>query len=178
MTEKIWDALSRGSIPIYIGWDGMEEYIPSKDAIIDLRDFSSPAELSARLTEIATNDAAYAKVHEWRMKSPDQWPIKFRNLIRQVSSDMKFGICSTMKEGPNNHPPAVPTEKCDRSVNIMGMRSRSTRGEMRRGWEVAGWKVETAHKVDSNAVARVEIQSPMKFLTKNATTTRLNAFTR
>ena len=40
MTEKIWDALSRGSIPIYIGWDGMEEYIPSKDAVIDLRDFS------------------------------------------------------------------------------------------------------------------------------------------
>ena len=46
MTEKIWDALSRGSIPIYIGWDGMEEYIPSKDAVIDLRDFSTPAELS------------------------------------------------------------------------------------------------------------------------------------
>merc|ERR1712147_575440 len=33
-------------------------------------------------------------------------------------------------------------------------------------WEVAGWKVETAHKVDSSAVARVEIQSPLKFLTK------------
>ena len=176
MTEKIWDALSRGSIPIYIGWDGMEEYIPSKDAIIDLRDFSSPAELSARLTEIATNDAAYAKVHEWRMKSPDQWPIKFRNLIRQVSSDMKFGICSTMKEGPNNHPPAVPTEKCDRSVNIMGMPVTEYPGRDAAWWEVAGWKVETAHKVDSNAVARVEIQSPMKFLTKKCDDHKVECF--
>ena len=167
MTEKIWDALSRGSIPIYIGWDGMEEYIPSKDAIIDLRDFSSPAKLSARLTEIATNDAAYAKVHAWRHKSPTEWPIKFRNLIRQVSSDMKFGICSTMKEGPNNHPPAVPTEKCDRSVNIMGMPVTEYPGREAAWWEVAGWKVQTAQKVDPSALARVEIESPMNFLTKN-----------
>jgi len=166
MTEKIWDALSRGSIPIYIGWDGIEEYIPSKDAVIDLRDFSSPAELSAKLTEIATNDAAYAKAHEWRTKSPDQWPLKFRSLIRQVSSDMKFGICSTMKEGPKNHPPAVATEKCDRSVKIMGMPVTEYPGREAAWWEVAGWKVETAHKVDNTAVARVEIQSPMKFLTK------------
>lgn len=166
MTEKIWDALSRGSIPIYIGWDGMEEYIPSKDAVIDLRDFSTPAELSKKLTDIATNDAAYAKAHEWRTKSPDQWPLKFRNLIRQVSSDMKFGICSTMKEGPKNHPAAVPTEKCDRSVNIMGMPVTEYPGREAAWWEVAGWKVETAHKVDSSAVARVEIQSPLKFLTK------------
>jgi len=166
MTEKIWDALSRGSIPIYIGWDGIEDYIPSKDAVIDLRDFSSPAELSAKLTEIATNDAAYAKAHEWRKRSPDQWPLKFRNLIRQVSSDMKFGICSTMKEGPKNHPPAVATEKCDRSVKIMGMPVTEYPGREAAWWEVAGWKVETAHKVDNTAVARVEIQSPMKFLTK------------
>ena len=74
-----------------------------------------------------------ASAHECLVenKMPDQWPLKFRNLIRQVSSDMKFGICSTMKEGPKNHPAAVPTEKCDRSVNIMGMRSRSTGREGR-----------------------------------------------
>ena len=41
MTEKIFDALTRGSIPIYIGWDGFDDYIPSKDAVIDLRDYAS-----------------------------------------------------------------------------------------------------------------------------------------
>ena len=41
MTEKLWDSLSRGSIPIYVGWDGIEDYIPSKESVIDLRDFNS-----------------------------------------------------------------------------------------------------------------------------------------
>jgi hypothetical protein len=164
MTEKIWDALSRGSIPIYIGWDGFEDYIPDKNAVIDLRDYPTAADLAAKLTLISVNDDEYNKAHAWRYRSPDQWPIKFRNLIRQVSADLKYPICATLKEGPDNHPPAQATETCDKSVQIMGTPVNQYPGRKAQWWEEGGWKFETAHRVDPTATLEVEITSPLKFL--------------
>ena len=45
MTEKVWLALSRGSVPIYFGTDDIYDILPSPDAIIDLKKFKSPQEL-------------------------------------------------------------------------------------------------------------------------------------
>ena len=107
ITEKMWGALSRGSIPVYYGWDGIEEYLPSKDAFIDLRDYPTPETLAAKLRHVATNDDAYNQMHAWRYQDPNTWPLAFRNLIREVSDDMKGSICNVLKAGPSlNHPRA------------------------------------------------------------------------
>ena len=165
MTEKIFDALTRGSIPIYIGWDGFEEYIPSKDAVIDLRDYESIDHLAAKLAKIATSESEYAKYHAWRYKSPTEWPLKFRNLVRQVSSDLKFGICSTLKEGPSKHPRVEPfeqvTDVCNHDVNIMGIPASQYPGRPAEWWEILGWKADTAGEV-----AKVEVEDPTQFLHK------------
>ena len=166
MTEKIFDALTRGSIPIYIGWDGFDDYIPSKDAVIDLRDYASIDQLAAKLAQIATSESEYNKFHAWRRKSPSEWPLKFRNLVRQVSSDLKFGICSTLKEGPSKHPPVepfgrAPTDKCDHGVNIMGTPANQYPGRPAEWWEVLGWKADTAGEVP-----KVEVADPKQFLTQ------------
>ena len=165
VTEKIFDALTRGSIPIYIGWDGFEEYIPSKDAVIDLRDYESIDHLAAKLAKIATSESEYAKYHAWRYKSPTEWPLKFRNLVRQVSSDLKFGICSTLKEGPSKHPRVEPfeqvTDVCNHDVNIMGIPASQYPGRPAEWWEILGWKADTAGEV-----AKVEVEDPTQFLHK------------
>ena len=165
MTEKIFDALTRGSIPIYIGWDGFEEYIPSKDAVIDLRDYESIDHLAAKLAKIATSESEYTKYHAWRHKSPTEWPLKFRNLVRQVSSDLKFGICSTLKEGPSKHPRVEPfeqvTDVCNHDVNIMGIPASQYPGRPAEWWEILGWKADTAGEV-----AKVEVEDPTQFLKK------------
>ena len=107
ITEKMWGALSRGSIPVYYGWDGIEEYLPSKDAFIDLRDYPTPETLAAKLRHVATDDDAYNQMHAWRYQDPSTWPLAFRNLIREVSDDMKGSICNVLKAGPSlNHPRA------------------------------------------------------------------------
>ena len=92
ITEKMWGALARGSIPVYFGWDGIEEYIPSKDAIIDLRDYPTPESLVEKLRLVATNDDAYNQMHAWRYQDPNSWPLAFRNLVREVSEDMKGSL--------------------------------------------------------------------------------------
>ena len=107
ITEKMWGALSRGSIPVYYGWDGIEEYLPSKDAFIDLRDYPTPETLATKLRHVATDDDAYNQMHAWRYQDPNTWPLAFRNLIREVSDDMKGSICNVLKAGPSpNHPRA------------------------------------------------------------------------
>ena len=63
-------------------------------------------------------------------------------------------------------------------VNIMGMPVTEYPGREAAWWEVAGWKVETAQKVDPSALARVEIQSPLNFLTKNCDDHTVECFTR
>ena len=113
ITEKMWGALARGSIPVYFGWDGIEEYIPSKDAIIDLRDYPTPESLAEKLRLVATNDDAYNQMHAWRYQDPNSWPLAFRNLVREVSEDMKGSLCNVLKAGPSpNHPRAKVQGYC------------------------------------------------------------------
>ena len=113
ITEKMWGALARGSIPVYFGWDGIEDYIPSKDAIIDLRDYPTPESLAEKLRLVATNDDAYNQMHAWRYQDPNSWPLAFRNLVREVSEDMKGSLCNVLKAGPSpNHPRAKVQGYC------------------------------------------------------------------
>lgn len=122
MTEKLWDSLTRGSIPIYIGWDGIENFIPSKESVIDLRDFNSVDELAAKLEQYTTDEELYQKAHEWRTKNPKTWPEGFRNLIRHVSSDLKAGMCNTLRQGlpGRGHAKDQESETCDHNPTVMG----------------------------------------------------------
>ena len=122
MTEKLWDSLSRGSIPIYVGWDGIEDYIPSKESVIDLRDFNSVDELAAKLEQYTTDEKLYQKAHEWRTKNPKTWPEGFRNLVRHVSSDLKAGMCNTLRQGlpGKGHAKDQESETCDHNPTVLG----------------------------------------------------------
>jgi hypothetical protein len=113
ITEKLWGALARGSIPVYFGWPGIEEYLPSVDAIIDLRNYPTPESLAEKLRLVATNDDAYNQMHAWRYEDPYTWPLAFRNLIREVSEDMKGSLCNVLKAGPTpQHPRAKVQGYC------------------------------------------------------------------
>jgi hypothetical protein len=122
MTEKLWDSLTRGSIPIYVGWDGIEDYIPSKESVIDLRDFNSVDELAAKLEQYTTDEKLYQKAHEWRTKNPKTWPEGFRNLVRHVSSDLKAGMCNTLRQGlpGKGHAKDQESETCDHNPTVLG----------------------------------------------------------
>ena len=111
------DRVDERLIPSRIGWGRVRGVHPSKDAVIDLRDYESIDHLAAKLAKIATSESEYAKYHAWRHKSPTEWPLKFRNLVRQVSSDLKFVAVSTLKhravETPHTQPFEQATDVCN-----------------------------------------------------------------
>ena len=121
MTEKIWLALSRGSIPIYIGSDSIDEMLPVKNSYVDLRKYDTIEALAAELREIATNETRYDEYTSWRYAHPSAWSDGFRRLLRVMSSDIKLGICSILQKGESEYMKAAPLGGCEHDWNVFGM---------------------------------------------------------
>ena len=119
-TEKVFLALARGSVPIYFGDDKAIATMPSNDSFVDLRTFDTPEKLAARLHAIATDQAAYDKVHAWRYRHPSEWSEGFRALLRVMSTDIKYGVCDVLRKGADAVPASAAQADCDYGVTVMG----------------------------------------------------------
>jgi hypothetical protein len=65
-TEKFYDPLLVGSVPVYLGAPNVAEHAPAADCYIDVRDFGGPAELAGHLMELAADERRYSRHLEWR----------------------------------------------------------------------------------------------------------------
>ena len=79
MTEKIYDALAAGCLPIYLGAPNIQEFIPSVDGIIDYRVLGSPEKLAHELRRLSANESAYQEKFQWQ-KHPESWSKAFKNI--------------------------------------------------------------------------------------------------
>ena len=122
VTEKIYYALSRGSIPIYIGWEGVNELLPGRDSWIDLRNYATPQQLAKRLREIAESDEEWEKMHKWRYENPNAWPKLFQKAIRQQTEDSKNALCALLQNGESGKRRKAGKEPklCERQTKIFG----------------------------------------------------------
>ena len=122
VTEKIYYALSRGSIPIYIGWEGVNELLPSQDSWIDLRNYATPQQLANRLREIAESDEEWEKMHKWRYEDPKRWPKPYQKAVRQNTEDSKYGLCALLQNGESDKRRRATKEPilCDQQTEIFG----------------------------------------------------------
>ena len=66
VTEKFFDPLLVGTIPIYRGAPNVAQFAPGKDAFINADDFSSPSELAFYLKELSSDEEAYRRFLRWR----------------------------------------------------------------------------------------------------------------
>jgi alpha-1,3-fucosyltransferase 10 len=68
VTDKFFDPLTVGSVPVYRGAAEVAELAPAPDCYIDARDFSGPDELGAHLAALDRDDEAYGRYHAWRAR--------------------------------------------------------------------------------------------------------------
>ena len=66
--EKLFYALSAGSVPVFMGTDKILEFLPGnlRDSVIQVRDFKTPKDLAAYMKKLATNETAYNKFLKWK----------------------------------------------------------------------------------------------------------------
>ena len=66
VTEKFYEPLLVGSIPIYMGAPNIDDYSPSSDAFINVNDFFSPKELAQAVKDICNNTNLYQSFFMWK----------------------------------------------------------------------------------------------------------------
>jgi hypothetical protein len=77
ITEKLWDALESGTLPVYLGAPNVKEYTPP-NSIISWHDFESTKELALYMNKVASNKSLYQLFHAWRTKPlPESFQQKF-----------------------------------------------------------------------------------------------------
>ena len=95
VTEKLYDPLLAGSVPIYMGAPNVRDYIPHTSCLVNTHDFASPAELACYIKQCYEDENAYMKHHVWRQ---EPWNEDF---IRKVSiqDDSPFiRLCRVLDE--------------------------------------------------------------------------------
>lgn len=66
VTEKFFDPLVAGSIPVYLGAPNVDRFAPGDHSFIDVNDFRSPAELASYLRHLASAEDERLAYHAWR----------------------------------------------------------------------------------------------------------------
>ncbi len=68
VTEKFFDSLLAGSVPVYRGAPNIAEFAPGEHCFIDANGFESPRQLAGYLNLIAQDEKRYAEFHQWRAR--------------------------------------------------------------------------------------------------------------
>jgi hypothetical protein len=94
VTEKFYDPLVVGSVPVYLGAPNVGEYAPGPGCHIDVRDFGDPAELARHLLELAGDEQRYARHLEWRDRPLDP---RFIALAREQQTPAICRVCRVLR---------------------------------------------------------------------------------
>ena len=116
VTEKIYYALSAGSIPVWLGTDKVDDILQwgnVKHSIIKVKDFSTPQKLAGYLHYLAGNETEYKKYLRWKyegFKFPAEY---YKSAIGQWWDGLPLycRVCMRIAKDPKGHN-GLPTENC------------------------------------------------------------------
>ena len=118
LTEKIYNALSSGAVPIWLGTDGIDEVLKwgnLQHSVIKVKDFASPKALAEFLLKLAENEAEYNKYLKWKYEG-FQFPKEYYESAIGEWWDGKLPlycrVCMRIAVDPGGHH-GLPVDNCD-----------------------------------------------------------------
>ena len=66
VTEKFFDPLLAGSVPIYLGAPNIKDFAPGDHCFVDVRQFESPRSLANFINSCYEDEQLYAQFFEWK----------------------------------------------------------------------------------------------------------------
>ncbi len=85
VTEKFYEPLIMGSVPVYLGAPNVDDYAPGEHCFINVRDYESPKILSEYLTYLLHDEDAYNAYFAWKHKP---YKVGFQQLLRRVQQPL------------------------------------------------------------------------------------------
>ena len=98
VSDKFYDALIMGSVPVYRGAPNVAAFAPAEHCFIDAADFAGPVELAAYLNWLDEHDDAYDAYLAWKTAglSPG-----FGGLLESVRGPLLCRLCEHLRRaGP------------------------------------------------------------------------------
>ena len=117
MTEKIYSALSAGSIPIWLGTDDIDEVLKwgnLNHSIIKVKDFTSPKALAEFLVKLSQNETEYNTYLKWKYHG-FQFPKEYYDsAIGQWWDGLPLycRVCMKVAQDPQGHN-GLTVDRCD-----------------------------------------------------------------
>ena len=84
VTEKFYDALIAGSVPVVLGAPNVGEFAPADRCFVDVADFAGPADLAAFLVRLAGDESRYAGYLAWKTSG---LRAAYRDMVGAVEDD-------------------------------------------------------------------------------------------
>ena len=98
VSEKFFDPLIVGSVPVYLGAPNVDDYAPGEHCLIRVTDFSGPAALARHLQALVVDAAAYARLLAWK-REPLRGP--FRAFLDRLSVPTLDRLCALLNQRPD-----------------------------------------------------------------------------
>ena len=90
ITEKLFQPLLVGSVPIYMGAPDVSEVLPHDMSVIHVSDFSTIDLLGSYLLKLMNDSVAYHEHLKWRQ---GQFAVGFRSVIRNQFNSLHCKVC-------------------------------------------------------------------------------------
>jgi hypothetical protein len=95
VTEKFYDPLITGSVPIYLGAPNVSDFAPGENCFINTSEWDDPESLARYLLELSRDDELYAGYFEWKNKP---FLPKFRELLEIQKVNQFVRLCKKIGE--------------------------------------------------------------------------------
>lgn len=95
VTEKFYNPLLAGTVPVYKGAQNIHDFAPGKNSFLDVNVFDSPVRLAEYMESCYKNEANYVHFHEWR-----NLPIlsSFKEKLDGIRFPPFYRLCQRIKE--------------------------------------------------------------------------------
>eukprot|EP01080_Neovahlkampfia_damariscottae_P001082 gene1082-10601_t len=70
VTEKYFQSLQVGTVPVVVGAPDIEEYQPSENSILHIRNLSDVERVAKRMIYLSKHDDEYQKMLDWKIRGP------------------------------------------------------------------------------------------------------------
>ncbi len=95
VTEKFYEPLLVGSVPVYLGAPDIAEHSPAADCYIDVGDFADPSALAEYLLALSADETRYARYFEWHRRELDR---RFLTLVEEQRTPAICRLCRLLRE--------------------------------------------------------------------------------
>jgi hypothetical protein len=103
VTEKFYDPLLAGSVPVYLGAPNIDAFAPGDNCFINVADWSSAKALADYLLEVARDEVLYASFFAWK---DEPFRAGFSRLLELTEERPFARLCKTIDERSRSAPPA------------------------------------------------------------------------